>query len=338
MTWGFFGAFIFGFLGTAMPRMLEAAPLRLREVGPLVLLHVTMTGSFATGQIFVGDMLSFCLLALFASFVIFRVPERKDLPPPGFVLVGLAFACAGAGALLAILEHRMELDARWIALQRSLTYQGFVLLPVLGIGPFLLPRFLGMPTPDLPESTTPTGAWLRKAGLAASAGLLILVSFYVEALAWHKTAYALRFGVTLVYLLLTMPLHRAPKTSNSLGLAIRLSLAGIVAGFLVVALFPAYRVALLHLALIGGFAVITLTVATRVMFGHSGNLALLKRPNRWLLISIGLMLLGMATRISGDFWPKILPSHYSYGALLWIVAVMVWAAFTFPKVLIRDNE
>jgi uncharacterized protein involved in response to NO len=134
-----------------------------------------------------------------------------------------------------------------------------------------------------------------------------------------------------------MPFHHAPAI-NALGVGVRVAFAGIVAGFLAVALWPEYRVGLLHLTLVGGFAVITFVVATRVVFGHSGNGALLKGRNRWLLIAIGLMLFGMATRISGDFWPKVFASHYSYGAILWIAGVLLWAVHVLPKVLVADEE
>jgi hypothetical protein len=50
------------------------------------------------------------------------------------------------------------------------------------------------------------------------------------------------------------------------------------------------------------------------------------------------MLFGMATRISGDFWPKVLASHYTYGAVLWIAGVLLWAIYVLPKVLIADTE
>src|SRR5256885_1328117 len=49
MAWGFLGGFIFGFLGTAMPRMLSAKPLSMLETTVLVLLHIAMVGSFAFG-------------------------------------------------------------------------------------------------------------------------------------------------------------------------------------------------------------------------------------------------------------------------------------------------
>jgi uncharacterized protein involved in response to NO len=136
-----------------------------------------------------------------------------------------------------------------------------------------------------------------------------------------------------------MPLKSAPQSKNIFGAGVRIALVGILSGFLAIAFYPAYRVGLLHLTLIGGFAVITFVVATRVLFGHSGNIAKLKERNRWFLVSLGIMLFAMATRISGDFWPKIMASHYIYGAILWIVGVLIWAFYALPKILLcEENE
>ena len=112
----------------------------------------------------------------------------------------------------------------------------------------------------------------------------------------------------------------------------RIAFIALVSGFVLIAVFPAFRVSLLHLTLIGGFAVITFTVATRVFFGHSGNLEKLEARNWWLLVAVGLMLVGMAARISGDFWPTILASHYIYGAVIWIAGVLLWSSYVLPKV------
>lgn len=339
MACGLFGAFIFGFLGTAMPRMLSAKPLQVFQVLLLVLLHAAMVASFALGNIFIGDALFLLLLATFVGYMAVRAKTRKDTPPPGFVLVGLAFLSVASGSILSIVQHFRELNQSWVMLQRLLSYQGFVLLPILGIGPFLLPRFFGMQSAhDFPEALVPGAGWRKKALIALTAGVAILISFFIEANGWLRVAYAVRFGTTFIYLFLEMPFHRAPKATNALGAAIRISFLGVLAGFLAVALFPANRVGLLHLTLIGGFAVITFTVATRVVFGHSGNIALLKGRNRWLLVAIGLMLFAMLTRISGDFWPKILASHYIYGALIWIAGVVLWAVYVLPKVFVADSE
>ena len=339
MAYGLFGAFIIGFLGTAMPRLLSAKPLHALQVLLLVAMHAVMVAAFAGGKIFLGDALFLGLLVTLAGFMATRAKQRRDTPPPGFVLVGLAFLCVAVGGVLAIVQNYRELDGFWITLQRLLSYQGFVLLPILGIGPFILPRFFGMQNQqDFAEALAPAAGWWRKAFIALLAGAFIIASFLMEARGWSRMAYALRFGTTLVYLFLEMPFHRAPQATNALGAAIRIAFVGVLAGFLAVAVFPAHRVSLLHLTLVGGFAIITFVVATRVVFGHSGNLALLKGRNRWVLVAVGLMLLGMATRISGDFWPQVLASHYTYGALLWIAGVLLWAAYVLPKVLVADSE
>jgi uncharacterized protein involved in response to NO len=334
MTLGFFGGFIFGFLGTAMPRMLSAQQFRPWETAVLLGLHAAMVLGYAAQKLFLGDTISLLLLLVFAACVARRAASRKDTPPPGFVLVGLAFLSVTVGTALAIAQNFYELPAVWINLQRLLSSQGFVLLPILGIGPFILPRFFGMESAhDFPETLAPPAMWWRKAGLAVTAGALILGSFFLEASGRERAAYALRFGVTLVYLLLEFPLYRAPKLGNVFGLALRVALLMVLTGFLCVFFFPQLRVSLLHLTLVGGFALITFVVATRVFFGHSGQLDLLKKANRWFLVALGLMLFGMATRISGDLWPKIMVSHYVYGSVLWATGVLIWSWRVLPKVL-----
>lgn len=338
MTHGLFGGFIFGFLGTAMPRMLSAPPLRKFEMLPLLLVHFAMVAFYAVGNIPVGNGLFLLLLLGFAAAMAPRVRHRKDLPPPGFILVGLSMACAASGAVLGVFNGP-DTDLAWQALEKLLTYQGFVLLPILGIGPFILPRFFGLQSShDFPESLAPSSNWLRKALLAASVGLAIVGTFFIEAKGEYRIAYAVRFVVTLGYMLLEMPLKRAPSETNVFGAAIRISLVGIVSGFLAIALFPAYRVGLLHVTLVGGFAVITFVVATRVLFGHSGNLGQLKGRNWWFLIAIGIMLFATLTRISGDFWPKIMATHYIYGAILWIAGVVLWAVYALRKIVVIDEE
>ena len=339
MGYGLFGGFIVGFLGTAMPRLLSVKPLGTFLVLALVLLHLGMVGCFVLSKIFVGDLLFVTLLAIFLISLVRRLPQRKDIPPPGFVLVGLAFLCAGAGAVLSIVQYTRETDFYTVTLQRLLSYQGFVLLPILGIGPFLLPRFFGMPSRhNFAESAKPPPGWWKKALLALGAGLLILGSFFLEAAGFFRTGHALRFGTVLIYLIVEMPFHLAPEMRNTLGASIRIAFVLVLAGFLAVAIFPEYRVALLHLTLIGGFAVITFTVATRVVFGHSGNIERLKARNRWFVAAMALMIVGMATRISGDLWPRVLTSHYGYGGLLWIAGVLLWASYVLPSVLVADRE
>lgn len=339
MVCGFFGAFILGFAGTALPRMLAAPPLRTSFAFGLLLVHFAMTAAFAIGRSAVGNGLFILLTSLFALALLRRLLQRRDTPPPGFVLVALAFACGLAGAGIPLALGDGELDPFWQSLPRLLLYQGFVLLPVLGVGPFLLPRFFGLASlHDFPESApaVPPG-WSRLASLAALVGLLVVVSFVLEAAGWFRLAHLLRVAPSAGWLLAAVPFHRRSDTRNALTLSLRIAFAGIVSGYLAIAAFPQFRIGLLHLTLAGGLALLTLVVATRVVFGHTGHAPQLSARNRWLLVAVGLMLLATTTRISGDFWPKIQRSHYIYGALFWSAGLLVWAWYVLRHVGDRET-
>jgi len=338
MAFGLFGGFIFGFLGTAMPGMLSSRRLTSRQVVPLALLHLAMVAVYSTGAIWLGDILFALLLLAFTALLVARFRERKGMLPPGFVLVGLAALCLAVGVALALLGHVRELGRFWSVLQRLLTYQGFVLLPILGIGPFILPGLLRGPGGhSAPVHLGPGPSWRRTALVAAAAGALIVASFVIEAAGWPRSGHLLRFGTALGYALAMIPLHRDLRRSSTPGLAARVAFLSLLAGLLAVGLWPAQRTGLLHLTLIGGFAVITLVVAMRVVYIHSGQQARLAERNRWLILAVGLMLFGMATRISGDLWPAVQASHFGYGALAWMAGVLVWSGYVLPKVLVSGR-
>ena len=122
--------------------------------------------------------------------------------------------------------------------------------------------------------------------------------------------------------------------TGRLEVAFALLLAGVRRG----RIYPGYRVALLHLTLIGRIRRGDVCGCDRVIFGHSGNLAQMSKPNRWVWVALGTMWFAMLTRISGDFLPKIRISHYAYGAVVWIIGVLIWAWKVIGKVTLKDAE
>jgi hypothetical protein len=338
MACGFFGGFIVGFLGTALPRMLSSFAWTAGEAAVSLALYLTMAAAYARSKIVLGDELFLVWLGLFALGGLVRFCKRKDTPPPGFVLVLLGLLCAAAGAALAIADADVD-EQRFAPWQHLLSYQGFVLFPILGVGAFILPRFFGLPgSHDLPESRRPPAGWFRKAGAALAVAVAILASFFIEAAGWHRLGPALRFAAALAYIAVEIPIFRRAAVQNAFSGTLKVAFALLLAGFAGAVIFPGYRVALLHLTLVGGFAAVTFTVASRVIFGHSGNLALMSRPNRWFWVATGTMWFAMITRISGDFLPKIQISHYAYGAALWIIGVLIWAWKVLGKVMVKDAE
>jgi uncharacterized protein involved in response to NO len=339
MAFGLFGGFIIGFISTAFPRMISARSLRAAELGSLLVIYIAMVVSYLLAKLSAGDLLFLLLVGALAIILGSRWLNRRDTPPPGFPLVGLAVLCAVAGVLLSFIEHDDELAFFWITLPKLLVYQGFILLPILGVGGFLLPRFFGYQSRhDFPESIVPPPGWKREAFEALLAGMIILLSFVMEAAGWYRAGPAVRLLATLGYLLRVLPLFRAAKSRNALVSSLRMALGLVLLGYVATLFFPGYRVGMLHLSLVGGFALLTFTVATRIIFSHSGNAALLNRRNLWLTVTAWLILFAVATRISGDIWPGILVTHYIYGAIVWIIASLLWAWHVIPKVMVPDPE
>ena len=57
-----------------------------------------------------------------------------------------------------------------------------------------------------------------------------------------------------------------------------------------------------------------------------------------VVIALAMMLFGVSSRMIGDFIPKILITHYNYGALCWGIGLLVWAWKVIPNVLTPDPD
>ena len=115
MIEGLMGSFIIGFLGTAGPRLLDAAPLLAAETCALVVLQIASAFLHLTQRQTVGDIFFLVLLLLFVGMMARRARARHDLPPPQFVLVlfGLVNAIAGiflvtTAAFIALAHGRVD--------------------------------------------------------------------------------------------------------------------------------------------------------------------------------------------------------------------------------------
>jgi len=339
MVQGFFAGFIFGFLGTSMPRLVEARPLSAREAFSLLALFLGNVVANTFGLNTLADAFFVGELALWFAMLKHRCHGGKERPPPSFVLVGLSFASAIAGAALHLAGRRWDLSQSLELFARLLSYHAFVLLCVLGAGGFLLPRFLGLGVRrKFPESTVASPEWKRAACVAAGAGTVILGTFALEAAGWNRVAAVTRTAVIIAYLGYEMPLERLRWHWRGVQWQIIVGLVCIPLGVFAAAWFSGMRLTLSHLELVGGFALITTGVATRVVFGHSGGREEMERFHPWLTTAAVLMLVGLASRISGDFLPGIQRMHYLYGAACWIAGAIIWAACVLPRVLRPDPE
>ena len=247
-------------------------------------------------------------------------------------LVGVALQIIGQVAPFLLPESAAVLG-------RLLLNQGFLLLPIMGVGAFLLPRFFDLPSrQSFRESPAMPPEWGTRAIFALACGLSVLVGFILEARGSARWGCGLRAVAVVVYFARELPVYRAGFGGGPLAHAVRIALFSIPSGYVLMSIWPEQTTSLLHVVFITGLSLITLAVATRVVLGHSGQAA--KFQSRlWPVIALAvLVVFAMLTRVSADWMPAIRLSHYAYAALIWAAGVLIWALAILPSVSKADKD
>jgi len=333
MIQAFGAAFVVGFLGTAGPRMASAPKLTPVELLALFALHTANGVLHLMLKLRAADICFFALLGTLLVCLAVRVVKFRKEPPPQLLLALTGLLCGLAGTL-------MWLNPDWIVSLENyrmaglLVYQGLLLLPVLGIGSFIFPRILGGEF-GAPEEPAARRASLVRALLAAA---LIIGSFFLETSGHPVAAYLLRAGTAAAYLLIEIRWRRAPgdeprgTLARGLFWALFTGLAGLAAtGF-------AYdrRIGMEHLMFVGMFGLLILIVGSRVLFGHSGELAGFSRRAWMPRLLVAFAFIAATTRASAEFWPKITISHHKYAAWFWGLACLLWLGWHGRRFWKRD--
>lgn len=337
MIEGFPGAFVLGFLGTAFPRLTGNRPWSRGEFAVFLLLWFLTIASHSTGKVRAGDAaFSAMMLSLLFGMAGRWIFGHRDTPPPGFVLAfaGILGAAIAAGFLASGASMTLE---GW-RFARLWLFQGFLLLPVMGIGPYLLPRFFGMKSShSFDTSATPPEGWWRRAIASGIAGLCIAGTFVLEAYDGAMAAQGLRGVVVLAWFARETPVFHPAKSGTTLGTAVRWALLSMFAGCVCAALWPYARIGSLHLFFVSGLGLITMAAGTRVILGHAGRHDLSGGKLVWMRWVLGLVVLAATTRMSSDFLPNVRVSHHIYAAWTWVIAAVIWLV-AITKFLFRDES
>lgn len=337
----FTGAFLFGFFLTAWPRLIEAPRIHSSLSIAVALLLSTSLVAHLANEIFAGD-LSFLGASLIVVAAGLRAYfKRQDLPPPGFVLGAAGILFGLIGALLLLLFSTGSVGAQVYAAGKTLLFQGFSLLPIIGVGVFFFPKLLGVPNRHAPAANKPERASykLRVAGAAITA-VLFLLSIILEAtgLIWH--AYSLRLVALVGYFLSELNPLKLNNKASCLGIPLRIALGTALIGIAFIIIQPALKIGWLHVYFIGGLTPVIILISMRVVFGHSGQRHRLtsKRFRRFAGGAVALLLIASISRISGDFMPRIQIGHYIYAAAIWIISSAAWLVVIAPRTRLPDPE
>ena len=333
MIEGLMASFIFGFLGTAGPRLTSAPHFSLTEIAIVFTFDLLAAGAHSGGAHRLGDICFVLCLFLFARMLLRRFRQRKDNPPPNFVLVALGILSGIVGAALVAWSEDAQYSIAYQA-GSALLNECFILLPILGVAPFFIGRLLDLPGSDLPESRAFSREWKRQAAFNAVIGFSIIASFLIETAGPSRAAAWIRVAAIAFYLAARMPWRGRTFLADYL----RAGLLFILAGFTMIALWPNYRVGSLHTVFITGFHLIVFTVATRVVLGHSGNLDRLKTRLWFFIFMSAFLFLAMVSRVTADLSPRARIIHLLAATICWLASSLIWMIKTLPKVRISEKE
>lgn len=322
MVEGFVGGFALGFLTTAFPKLIECPPLERNELIPIFLSYLGSVAFHTFGVIPVGDGL-FILTWLLTLFIFLRrfMLHRKDLPPAGFTIafLGLMAGITGAGTL--VLGRFVPLPYPVIQLAQLFLYEAFILGPIMGVGGFLFPRFF---LSKKIEKAQPS-RWSTSRGFNALVGMLVLATYVLQTTQYPVAGPVLRAAMVSAYLFMQVFNSRQQGNSNRLSLMLRVSIICLVIGILVSGVATLHTIAVKHVLFIGGYGLLILTVASRVIWGHAGQLHLANQKRKTLAAILGFILFALATRVIADVIPEIKISHHIYAAICWAIGVGVWS-------------
>jgi uncharacterized protein involved in response to NO len=328
MIEGMMSCFVFGFLGTAGPRLMSVPHFSRSVILSLIALITLATIGHLLAFHAAADALFVVAMLIFVASLGRRFRKREDSPPPNFALVGLGIVNGVVGGALLLWSEATSSAPTLYRLGASFLNIGFILLPLLGVAPFFLRRLL-----DLPMNLNQERGRAGRLALAVAVGLTVDASFVLELFGANAAIGWVRCLGAAAYVVFTLPWRR----SNLLAAMLRMSMSAIIAGLALLALLPAYRLSALHVVFIGGFSMAVFAVATRVVLGHSGRIDLLRR-RRWPIIAtIVLLILAMISRFAGDF-VATRNEHLIGGALGWLLAAIVWSVFVLPHVFEAEAE
>ncbi|MCO5062348.1 MAG: NnrS family protein [Kiritimatiellae bacterium] len=325
MIEGFSACFILGFLSTALPHMLAAPRFTLAEIVLWCLGLLSASALHLAMRPIAGDLTFAGTLILFLGCVAVRIPRSNDRPPPGLPTVFLGVLCALAGSLLQVIDLYTALPAFVQPFSRLLLNQAFLLLPVMGVGAFILPVFVGYPRRQSPHllAARPHG-WLRETAYMAMLGLIVIATIAIEAVGYVRIGNLLRGLLLLFFLARHLPVHRRQENPGTIAWLTRLALMALPIGFLLIPIWSNIKLSWLHILYINGLALLILSVASRVIVAHGGFQRLFRAQWSVLWWIFALITLAMLTRVAADWIPTRQYTHYAYAAITWIAGLLIW--------------
>jgi uncharacterized protein involved in response to NO len=321
---GFVLAFSLGFLLTALPKFLGSPPVRLRSQVALALAVVVSAAGFWTDRPVLGEGGFVAALLGLAAVMAGRFRGRSASPPEPFVAVLLGLGAGMAGGLIKLGIALHIVDPGLMVLGRRLLSEGMILLFVIGIGGKLGPLLLGYST------RTPNARWTHgTAALLVLGSIVAQYGFGLEAAAWVRAIAVVAVSA------LNVRFWRLPVVRSALTWGVFLAHWMLMAGLVLSAALPQYRVEALHLVFVGGFSILILAIAMRVVLAHGGYPLEWEQRSWPLRIGIALFVVAALARAGARFAENSYLEHLGLAGVLWMSGLVVWGAVLVKRIAVR---
>ncbi len=324
MIYGYTIAVVAGFLLTAIKNWTGLQTLQNKGLVVLFLLWVSARISMLFGSEYIAWAAVFDLLF---NFYLFTAALQPVLRVKQWTQVGIISKIL----LLAIFNGLFYLGALNIV-DNGISwgiYGGLYLLLalVLTMGRRVIPFFI--------ERGVAYSVQLKNSKILDIGSLVLFLLFFISdvfLLDIEMTSY-FATGMFILSVIRLYFWHTPGIWKSSLLWGLYVALIFISIGFLFFALIPytsiLSRSLALHAFTVGGFSILTVSMMSRVILGHTGRD--IHQPSRWVGIAQGLLLCGAVVRI---FMPIFLPQFYTSiilsSQLLWIAAFSIFTIINYP--------
>ncbi|HLG18444.1 MAG TPA: NnrS family protein [Bdellovibrionota bacterium] len=336
---GFLFAFVLGFLMTALPRFSLTWHATWPELAWFSGLFLIGNVATAFGYFPIGRAAYLINMISLAIYAIRRFRKRKSDPPPEFVFVGAALLIGLFAATLRVAGLFGFMESGAEVFGRRLMSEGMMLMLVLGIGGKLAPMFFGFDATSPLISKMGEGVRFTRKHLAyLGIALVLLFSFVAEYAVSEKIGLWLRAIAATLIFLGTMKLHRRTKTKGVLVGVLKFSSWAVCLSLWGSAIHPRYRVEVLHVMFIGGFGMMILAIATRVILSH-GNYPLdLERRSKSLFFAAFLLFGALICRAIAPLFVDAYFPLLGLAGTFWLFGLLLWGAlFSTRTIVVRKK-
>lgn len=319
-----------GFVFTAIPRFTGTnfvTNIELTIFSFLQFFTLTFVFFYEDSFLFYSlQSLDFGILFLFLVHR-FRISKVK--------LSGYLYFLTG-GFFLGLLGSLFQLAS--IFIERAFFFQygkdfifyGMIPCIIFGTGTRMIPMIVNTENPAAKME------WMKKAesqNIGKSFLILLILSFLLEMiLAQFVNPFVsilfkgIRFIICTIWMVKFFHILEFSNFKGRLARTILFSCYLFIIGLAGYSFGLQYSAHLAHLYLVGGLSLLVLSIMTRVTLSHGGgDMAIEKNSNIFYWI-MGLIFIAAITRGFVFTFPALTTSHLAYGAILYILALILWVA------------